>query len=191
MRGIWEKLKKKYEFTIFTHAHASIMYTYIYILWNARVEREWILDFCHVLFAHRIRLISHLLSRTRLSFAFRSWWKRPTWVSRTCLLHFCLLPSYIFSLPCFAVFRAFLSYHLSSFRPEKYLFSERSVNDLINPWKAQSSVAVNLWAEQLRSRKENNYRYWAFCLSSLHPAFNVRASMHGETSHFLPSRFLE
>lgn len=67
------------------------------------------------------------------------------------------------------------SFTFPRFRPEKYLFGERSANDLINPWKAQSSVSVGLWAEQLRPRKENNYRYRAFLpIPLLHFTFNGR-----------------
>lgn len=97
---------------------------------------------------------------------------------------------FILPLPCFAKSSALSSLTFPRFRPE-YLFGERSANDLINPWKAQFSVALSPWAEQLRSRKENNYRYRAFCLSStLHPTFNVKVSTRGESPHFLSSPFL-
>lgn len=128
-----------------------------------RGGKGWILD--STLFADKTRFIGSsrwlLLSWTHdLSLSGRcDRTGRREFQGLTLLLSL-LLFLFLLLLPCLGA-RAFLPY-LSSFRLEKYLFGERFANDLINPWKAQSSVAVSLWAEQLRPRKENNYRYRAF-----------------------------
>lgn len=190
------KVKEKYEFTISLSLE--------HISWNAkgRGGEGWILD--SALFAHKTRFIgssqwlllpwTHYLSLSSVDVIERDD------VSFKDLPSFFPYPSSSFppSSPPPPYFgrdaRAFLPY-LSSFRLEKYLFGERSANDLINPWKAQSSVAVSLWAEQLRPRKENNYRYRAFLplfytLSYILSTFNRRVSARTrENSHALFSSF--
>lgn len=184
MRGIWEKLRKNVN--LWFRPWARYMRTCIVecmrvgiakckrTRWGRgggkRRREGWTLD------PRTIRLISliSLIIANSLSFAPSTFAIEKDDVGLPPCLLLPLFVAFILPLPCFA--KSFVLSPLSSFRPE-YLFGERFANDLINPWKAQSFVALSLWAEQPRPRKENNYRYRAFCLSpTLHPTFNVEVS---------------